>query len=198
VLVLHSLLHADVQAHTATLWCRRPLPLLCLGELWVCSRQGLFKYDSVTLLSKGPSCKEGKRNTRDYLWIVHKGVWAQFHAQRKHMIFSRKPVRFATPVMTNFHPCSRKSSTPSLEQFQSTNTSFITLQQHAAEAGNGLETFVLSGLVAWNPGLSAQQLKRFLILPLASQNNLPKCLRFFISVDRHTYPTSVKCFDFHS
>lgn len=62
--------------------------------------------------------KEGKKNIRGYLWIVHEGVWAQFHTQRKHIILSRKLVRFATPVTTNFQGCSCNSSTSSLKNFK--------------------------------------------------------------------------------
>lgn len=105
------------------------------------------------------------------------------------MILSRKLVRFATPVTTNFHTCSCNSSTPSLKQFQSTTMSFITLQQHATEVGNGLETFhpVWSGV--GNPGLGAQQSWiRFLVLPLASQDNLPPCLSLSISVKKYISP----------
>lgn len=90
--------------------------------------------------SKGPSWKGGKRNIRNYPWIGHEGVWTYFHAQRNCMILSRKLARFAAPVTANLHACCYNSSTPSLEQFQSTTTSFITLQQQVTEVGNRLET----------------------------------------------------------
>lgn len=91
--------------------------------------------------SKGPSWKGGKRKIRNYPWIGHEGVWTYFHAQRNCMILSRRLLRFAAPVTANLHACYCNSSTPSLEQFQSTTTSFITLQQQVTEVGNRLETF---------------------------------------------------------
>lgn len=57
------------------------------------------------------------------------------------MILSRRLLRFAAPATANLHACYCNSSTPSLEQFQSTTTSFITLQQQVTEVGNRLETF---------------------------------------------------------
>lgn len=98
-------------------------------------------------LQNNKECLSLKPQQRDYLWIVYYGVWAQFHAQRKYTILSRKLARFATPVTTNIHACCFNSSTPSLKIFRSTTMNFITLHQHVTETGNGLKIFHPSGLV---------------------------------------------------